>query len=468
LSNGVNKSIAVVRGCSVDFVLDANALTNHPFHIQFTANNTDIPVFTQGQTSGTVTWDVPDAASATTYKYQCGIHSAMHNYIRVLDNCDMAVLVNCTDYCMNISTVCTGANIQFPNPDIYSACMASCEYYPDNQTMMMSGDSYQCRAYQLSRASQSTGNANMYCQSAGFNGGAYGSAGNMCGTFCEAYCDAMMGGCTAAGATVFANRGDCMRECSWFPKNSSFDLSSSAIAHYNSIDCRSWHAQVAINKSTDATQNMAHCGHASPQGGTVCGTACENYCDNDLGVCQGSLKQWTDRTQCLWACSTWPTTTNAAFQPPTTGGNSLSCRKYHASVAGISPSSADYHCIHTGPLGGYGVCGMECEGLCNLAVAACPSQVPAANCLTMCANLNSSSMVNTTSILSGSVPQGSVGCATYFAIKAGSNSALCTKLSNAFAAAFNAGKVCDPSAAFLLKVSWTVIAVIFLALGFTS
>jgi len=463
LSNGVNKSIAVVKGCPVDFVL--SGLSSHPFQIQFAGNASNIPNFNQGQTSGTQTWDVPsDPASSTTYQFQCSFHPSMHNYIRVLDNCDMAgVPKDCDVYCANIKATCNGSNIQFPDPDVYSACMASCLYYPDNSTLSTSGDSFQCRSYQLSRGSA-------YCNSAGFNGGAYGNANNMCGSFCDAYCDAIMGGCTNIApltSAVFNNRDECMRECSYYPKNSSFDLGSSAVQFNNSIDCRSWHVQVAINLTTTPSQNMQHCGHASPQGGSVCGTGCDNYCNNVQTVCKNNLQQWNDNAQCLLACRTWPQQNTISWASnPITSGNSLPCRKYHASVAGISPSSADVHFIHSGPLGGDGICGLECEGLCNLAVAACPSVVTSATCPGLCAALNSSDGWNTTEILDGSVPRGSVGCATHFALKALADNSLCSKLDTEIKAA--PGGVCDKSSAVLLKVSWTIIAVIFLALGFTS
>jgi len=233
----------------------------------------------------------------------------------------------------------------------------------------------------------------------------------------------------------------------------------------NTIDCRAWHVQVAVNHSNNATLNQAHCGHASPQGGGYCGTGCENYCDNVQQACMGGLKQWSDPMQCLRACESWPNQTLVTWAAtPISQGNSLPCRKYHASLAGVNATNAQMHCIHSGPLGGT-ICGTECDGLCQIAEEACPTQ--ATNCASMCANnLTSSDSVETSKILSGSVPRGSVGCATYFALKALSDSSLCTKLSTALTAA--PGDVCDGSASFVLKVSWTVIAVLFVALSFTS
>jgi len=79
-------------------------------------------------------------------------------------------------------------------------------------------------------------------------------------------------------------------------------------------------------------------------------------------------------------------------------------------------------------------------------------------------NLTSSATVSTLDILSAKVPKGSVGCATYYAIKALSNSSLCQT-----AVAADGGDCKVGSSAALLKASWAlVMAVLLLALGFTS
>jgi len=257
-----------------------------------------------------------------------------------------------------------------------------------------------------------------------------------------------------------------MQECWYYPKDANFNLSSLALPANNSQQCRAWHAQVATNL-TGTTAATVHCGHASPQGGNVCGmNGCDNYCDNVMAVCNGTLKQYDSRSQCMQACQTFPGTGDVTWANNlTTSGNSLPCRKYHASVAGTSAANANTHCIHTFVLGGSGVCGSECEGLCNVVTAAC-STISLSTCMSDCAMLNSSSMNTTSAILAGSTPRGTVGCATFWAIK-GLGGDKCTDVTNALMGT-DSGSDCSTSAATLVQVSWAVIALFFLAIGFTS
>jgi len=306
----------------------------------------------------------------------------------------------------------------------------------------------------------SPANAALHCNHTGFNGGP-----GVCGTFCDSYCNNILSACTG-GDEVFNSWDACMQECSYYPRDWNFNLSSPAVATLNSIDCRAWHSQVATNASGNSAAVTLHCGHASPQGGGYCGTTgCDNYCDNVGIVCTGDLMQWTDRAQCMAACMTFPEINTVTLGGFVTSGNSLPCRKYHATVAGTSPASAQVHCLHTGPLGGSGWCGQECEGLCNIAVGACNNSLTVNNCMNMCMNLTSSSTANTTEILQGMTPKGSVGCATYWSLKALGNPGMCGDVTSNLMA--KAGGSCT-SGATLVQASWAVIALVFLALGFTS
>jgi len=218
----------------------------------------------------------------------------------------------------------------------------------------------------------------------------------------------------------------------------------------NSIDCRAWHSQVAVT-----TAPQAHCFHAAPQGGGFCGTACQNLCDNVMAVCTGSLVQWNSWAQCNATCAYWTgQTTFLNASNPTTSGNSLPCRKYHASVAGTSPSLAQVHCIHTGVLGGSGTCGLACDGICSIVGGVCPS---ISNCATTCGALNASSST-TQDILGARVPKGSVGCSAYYALLAVNDPTQCSNI-------FSSSQSACMSGATLLKASWAIIALIFLALG---
>jgi len=80
-------------------------------------------------------------------------------------------------------------------------------------------------------------------------------------------------------------------------------------------------------------------------------------------------------------------------------------------------------------------------------------------------NLTASSSTDppaTSKILAGKgLGQGTVACGAYYTIKALYDSTLCTKAMNAM------GSDCDSGVA-ILKASWSILAVILLALGFSS
>jgi len=176
-----------------------------------------------------------------------------------------------------------------------------------------------------------------------------------------------------------------------------------------------------------------------------------------MSVCTGSLIQWNTIEQCEAACADFPgqsTIFNPLAIDSTT--NSLPCRKYHATAASTT-GNPTLHCPHAGVLGG-GQCGTECDGYCNLVVGSCTGWTTSA-CLTFCGNLTSSLTTSTSDILAGKVAKGSVGCGTYWGVKATTDNTVCAKAM----AATECG-----SGALITKASWAIIALILLALGFSS
>jgi hypothetical protein len=93
---------------------------------------------------------------------------------------------------------------------------------------------------------------------------------------------------------------------------------------------------------------------------------CNTYCTNVTMACQGGLKQYDTKEDCIVFCKG-----NTAAMPVgsenDTAVNSRSCRNYHALVALEEPA---VHCAHAGPLGG-GVCGPYCGTYCDFASANC-------------------------------------------------------------------------------------------------
>jgi len=114
----------------------------------------------------------------------------------------------------------------------------------------------------------------------------------------------------------------------------------------DSLGCRLYH------NSAVPVLGQAHCAHADPSGGGVCGSYCTVYCDLIQANCVGSNVQYPDTPTCMSACAQMP----SSAPDGSTAGDSVQCRIYHAGVAGNPISNAKVHCPHAGQ-NGAGVCG---------------------------------------------------------------------------------------------------------------
>ena len=153
---------------------------------------------------------------------------------------------------------------------------------------------------------------------------------------------------------------------------------------------------------------LAACGSNSPSGSdaAVQAASCTSYCTTITSACTGAtLSQYGSMATCMASCNHFPVGT-AGDQ----SGDSLQCRAYHATAAVADPNT---HCVHAGPSGA-GVCGTPCQGFCDLAVAECATQYPAAgSCATTCAGFTAGSAFNA-SIQSGN----NLSCRIYHATAA--------------------------------------------------
>jgi hypothetical protein len=122
----------------------------------------------------------------------------------------------------------------------------------------------------------------------------------------------------------------------------------------DSVDCRTYHATVALDSAGNAGLVMAHCSHANASGGEgVCGTGCDNYCDAMTKYCNGSNTKFNDVNTCLSACKQYPHDYSGTPAIPVSSGNSFECRKYHVIAASMGDTAL--HCGHADKDGG-GVC----------------------------------------------------------------------------------------------------------------
>jgi len=185
------------------------------------------------------------------------------------------------------------------------------------------------------------------------------NGGDVCGTYCENYCFAR----TVSGGSACAEDigiQQCMDRCSYHPStDTGNDLPGEMHATGgDSVQCRIYHAAAAF-----LLDDSVHCVHSSFEGGNVCGTYCDNYCNYQDTVCDGSA-YFADETQCQRACAAMNDGLDGA-----TDGASVNCRLYHISVA--ATLSDPVHCTHADFRSAEGACGSECDHLCEFSINFC-------------------------------------------------------------------------------------------------
>lgn len=174
---------------------------------------------------------------------------------------------------------------------------------------------------------------------------------------CTSYCGKMASVCTATDVQYQGLTGTCDSYCG---TTNVWTVGTAGDASGNTLACRVTHVGLAAAAMT-APEKTAHCGHAGPSGGDVCGSWCENYCFLALKNCTGANAAglgFTDNTTCLAACANF--SDNGAINAPS--GNSVQCRIYHAGAASAAPVP---HCGHAQVISSATVGGTTADGPCN-------------------------------------------------------------------------------------------------------
>ncbi|MFT5432542.1 MAG: hypothetical protein ACI9OJ_003241 [Myxococcota bacterium] len=267
----------------------------------------------------------------------------------------------CENYC-DLSSKNCGDTIDFGTGDCATACEG---YEEDGAPGDTSGDSVQCRIYHLGVAgTDGQTSAAVHCPHGAPDGGGV-CADTAVDPSCSEYCTAVMGSCSGDNAQ-YADQQACMDYCSTW---GALPLGTAADTAGNTVGCRTYHAGVAAGSDADA---IAHCPHAGPSGGNVCGTWCANYCHLGLGNCTGGNEIFANDDDCQAACLNYDNDGDAGA----TDGDDVQCRIYHLGVAGSDgATSAATHCPHGDEDGG-GVCiditpAPSCEDYCTSVMAAC-------------------------------------------------------------------------------------------------
>lgn len=281
--------------------------------------------------------------------------------------------VSCDEYCAQVIAACgtEGANAQFASE---TACQLYCESWaglPLGTTADTDGNTAGCRLYHATVAA--TVDPDEHCRHAGPTGAGH------CGTWCENYCHLALRNCTGDNA-LYADQDACLAACGDFR-----DDGVPGDREGDTVQCR-MRALVLAGTEPPATADQ-HCPSGGPDGGDVCvdRPTCAQYCEVVTEVCEDAgVPQYPDAAACLNYCGR-----DAGLPAGTlddTGGNTIGCRIYHATVA--SATTPDAHCSHSGPTGG-DVCGTWCENYCHLAMRNCTDAnrlFPSAEaCLAECA-----------------------------------------------------------------------------------
>lgn len=242
----------------------------------------------------------------------------------------------CEVYCQLTQQNCTGAQQLYASA---GECLTTCEGISTKGLPgATGGDSIQCRIYHAGVAGADQVAPVLHCPHASKDGGGV-CAADLPDPTCSNYCNTITANCTGANIQYPDFQG-CMDNCKGpaaFPQGQSSDTSG------NTLGCRSYHAQIASGDPA------THCPHAGPGGANVCGGWCENYCHYALANCTGFNTLYNGQTACMNSCANFPDNgPDGAIS-----GDSVQCRTYHATVAGIG--SPAVHCPHASKEGG-GIC----------------------------------------------------------------------------------------------------------------
>ncbi len=114
---------------------------------------------------------------------------------------------------------------------------------------------------------------------------------------CEFYCSIVQQNCGFVGEGEYWQYGDtgrCTEVCSTFAEGSLEDTD------VNTLGCR-------INRADQAASDQAaHCHATGLYGGNLCGTWCDNYCDQITAHCTDGDAQYADGDECMTACADLP------------------------------------------------------------------------------------------------------------------------------------------------------------------
>ncbi len=235
----------------------------------------------------------------------------------------------CDIYCQMALTNCNADTKLFNS---LAQCPAQCEQIATTgKPGATSGDSVQCRIYQLGIAGSDQATSKIYCPHAKV----LTDPGSPCSDqkappppTCSDYCQAVTTGCIGEFAQYVSNDA-CLNYCQTQAK---IPVGGAGDVGVNTIGCRLSHANAAVK---DASVAPAHCAAAGPTGSDVCGSWCDNYCWLAKSNCTGANALYATDLTCKNACG--PMKNNGS--PGAIAGDSVQCRMSELALASSNPST---------------------------------------------------------------------------------------------------------------------------------
>lgn len=180
--------------------------------------------------------------------------------------------LSCSTYCTAVMSTCTGAYQQYLD---MGECMTACALIPLGTASDTSGNTVGCRTTHAGLAKM--GGLTPHCWHAGPFG--YGA----CGTECEGFCALATSFCSAdggydGGAPPYASPSACTTACAGFPRIDDVDgggtlgvdggYNAAGPTAGNTLDCREWHLDNALDKPGSSTGQNFHCAHVGATSAT--------------------------------------------------------------------------------------------------------------------------------------------------------------------------------------------------------
>ena len=227
--------------------------------------------------------------------------------------------------------------MKFTNPSLMllaaSLAFSACSDDDSNPPVVFTNNGTNNTTNNSNNSNNATNNSNNATNNSNntTNNGTNNTTNNDVPGTCAEYCDKITMNCSGENEQ-FGSRDACIDYCE---NIGSWDAGLTSDTEGNTIGCRTYHAD-----GPASADPAAHCGHAGPSGGGVCGTYCENYCQLSANTCTGANALYASDAACATACAGFASTGS----PGDAEYDTVQCRIYHAGA----PAAADpaLHCSH--------------------------------------------------------------------------------------------------------------------------